>query len=224
MISRSFVFAAFMGGFAALAHGQTPDTWVMTDGRMFEAQVKSVAPPGVITFTLRNGTDQPLGVEKLSDRSKKRLAELLGLAGVPIAPVAAVATTAPATSPGMAVPPPPPPPPAAAPAPGMAVVPRNSGATDATDMGALQAGLDKQLTVIGKVAKVDTLGRSGHKLVGFEGSEFSLFVNKRQLDQSADWNLEGLVGKTVQVTGKVTQYNGKLQIQAFEPAQVGVVE
>ncbi len=201
---------------------QNLETWVLTDGRMFEAQVKQVVP-GTVTFTLRTGADQPLEIAKLSERSKKQLAEVLGLGQsvvTPLSPVAAA--TAPAATPSAT------PMPAAAPAAtaggAMSSVPRDSGAIDATDEGSMEANFGLTTTVIGKVKRVATLGGAGHKLIEFEDTQFNVFINKRQLDQSQDWHLEGLEGRLVQVKGKIAKYNDKLQIQAYEPAQLGVVE
>ncbi len=217
--------AAFAATGFGSATAHAADTWVLADGRMFEAKVKAVAPPGVITFTLSNGSDQPLEIGKLSERSKKHLAESLGMTLVPVTPPPPVPLAA-APPPAPMVPTPPPAPaPALPPAAGtMALVPRDQGAVDATDTGSLEANMGQTATIIGKVKEVDTMGSTGHKLITFEGTDFNVFVSKRQLDQSADWHLESTVGKTVQVKGKIAKYKEKLQIQAFEPAQIGIVQ
>lgn len=203
---------------------QALDTWVLADGRMFEATVKQVVP-GTVLFTLRTGADQPLEITKLSERSRTQLVDVLGLGSVPVTPVAPVAVAAPAP------PAAPPPPPAAMPAETsaatasvpMASVARDPSAIDATDTGSLEANFGLTATVIGKVKKVVTLGSSGHKLLEFEDTDFNVFVNKRQAELPG-WGFDSLVGKQVQAKGKIGKYNEKLQIQLFEPSQMGVVE
>lgn len=213
---------AFTPGLTA----QDLETWVLTDGRMFEAQVKQVVP-GTVTFTLRTGADQPLEISRLSERSKKQLGEALGLGQAIVTPAAPVASapTAPAATPTPAMAPAgSSTSPAPAAAGSMASVPRDAGAIDATDAGSLEANFGITATVIGKVKRVATLGAAGHKLLEFEDTTFNAFINKRQFEQSQDWHLDGLEGKLVQVKGKVGKYNDKLQIQLFEPSQLGVVE
>lgn len=211
---------------------QALDTWVLADGRMFEADVKQVTP-GTVLFTLRTGVDQPLEIVKLSERSRKQLAEVLGLGSKPVAPLAPVAVaSAPTSTPATPPPAPTPPmpetapamPPAATAGAAMAAVPRDPGAIDATDIGSLEANFGLTATVIGKVKKVNTLGSSGHKLLEFEDSTFNVFINKRQLEQSTAWAFEGIEGKLVQAKGKIGKYNDKLQIQLFEPSQIGMTE
>lgn len=202
------------------------DTWVLADGRMFEAQVKQVTP-GIVLFTLRSGSDQPLEITKLSDRSRKQLIEILGLGSTPVAPITPTAAIEPAASVPPAVPPtmpaaPPMPPPAPAAAP-MTSVPRDPAAVDATDTGSLEANFGLTATVIGKVKRVATLGSSGHKLIEFQDTDFNLFINRRQAE-TPGWNFEGLEGKQVQAKGKIGKYNEKLQIQLVEPSQLGIVE
>ncbi len=218
-------------GFSSLL-AQTAETWVLADGRMFEAQVKMVTP-GTVLFTMRTGADQPLEISKLSDRSKKQLLDVLGLGSVPVSPATPTATAAvtpppvpPATPMPAAAPTPPTPPAPAMPAAAgtMATVPRDAGAIDVTDTGSIDARYGLTATVIGKVKRLASLGGAGHKLIEFEDSDFNVFINKRQLEASTDWHLEGLEGKLIQATGKVGKYNEKLQIQLFEPSQVGVVE
>lgn len=201
------------------------ETWVLADGRLFEADVKQVVP-GIVLFTLRTGTDQPLEINKLSDRSRKRLAEVLGLGGAAVEPVAiapaAIEPAVPAVTPA-AVPAPAMQPVAAAPAMPLTVVARDPGAVDATDVGSLEANIGLTATVIGKVKKIVTLGSSGHKLLEFEDTDFNFFVNKRQAELPG-WNFDALVGKLVQGKGKIGKYNEKLQVQLYDPAQLGVVE
>ncbi|GEP42937.1 hypothetical protein [Brevifollis gellanilyticus] len=199
-------------GLTANAHA---DTWGLADGMSFEAQIKGVMP-GMTIFTLASGLEQRIETSKLSDDSRKKLAESLGLV------VAAPATTASAApTPAM---------PQAAPGTAsttagvMPTVARDPGAMDATDVNMIDSQFGKRGTVIGKVKTVITLGSSGHKKLTFEGTDFNVFISKRSLDQNSDWHLDDLAGKTVQVTGEVAKFQEQLQISPREPSQVGVVE
>jgi len=199
------------------------DTWVLTDGTSFEAQVKGVMP-GTAIFTFTSGQEQRMEISKLSDDSRKKLAEVLGLAvAAPAAPPAPSTSTAAPATPAPAMPPATPPA-AGATAGTMQTVARDPGAMDATDVNMLDSQFGKRATVIGKVKTVITLGSSGHKKLTFEGSDFTVFISKRSLDQSTDWHLDDLGGKTVQVTGEITKFQEQLQISPREPAQLGVVE
>lgn len=209
-----------LGVLACLPLQARADTWVLTDGTSFEAQVKGVMP-GTAIFTFTSGQEQRMEISKLSDDSRRKLAEVLGLAvaapPAPATPAAAPAAPAPAM------------PPATPPAPSttagtMPTVARDPGAMDATDVNMLDSQFGKRATVIGKVKTVITLGSSGHKKLTFEGTDFTVFISKRNLDQSTDWHLDDLGGKTVQVTGEITKFQDQLQISPREPAQLGVVE
>ncbi len=140
-------------------------------------------------------------VNKLSEASRKRLIEILGLNTIagPKSATASAAGTAP-------------------------FVTRNSAAIDSTDTGMLESQFGKKATVIGKVAEVITLGTTGHKRINFEGTEFNVFVNKRVLEKNSSWNLNTLTGKTVQIGGEITKYQNQLQIQITDPSQIGAVE
>jgi hypothetical protein len=59
------------------------ETWVRLDGKTFEARVRQVAP-GTAVFELRSGGEQRLAPAQLAERSRRRLAEVLGL--LPAAP------------------------------------------------------------------------------------------------------------------------------------------
>lgn len=191
------------------------ETWELADGRVFEANVKQVMP-GKVLFILRTGADQSLEVTKLSESSRKRLVEVLGLgsSAAIVTPSAAVVPTPPSTT-ALAMQP--------VPVVPLATVTRDPAAMDATDSGSLEANFGLTVVVIGKVKNVSTLGSSGHKLLEFEDSEFHVFVNKRQAELPG-WNFESLLGKTVQVKGKIAKYNEKLQVQLYEPTQLGAVE
>ncbi len=191
------------------------ETWELADGRMFEAKVKQMIP-GTVLFTLRTGTDQSLEITKLSESSRKRLVEVLGLShsvAVVTPSAAVVPIPQPTTTPAMQ----------AVPEVPVATVTRDPAAVDATDSGSLEANFGLTVVVIGKVKNVSTLGSSGHKLIEFEDSEFRVFVNKRQAELPG-WNFESLLGKTLQVKGKIAKYNEKLQVQLYEPTQLGAVE
>lgn len=199
------------------------ETWVLADGRMFEAQVKLVTP-GTVLFTLRTGAEQPLEVSKLSERSRKQLIELLGLGLTPVTPVSpvAMAPTIPTPTPASATAPaatPATPPPATP----MTTAARESGAVDATDIGSLEASFGLAATVVGKVKKVVTLGSSGHKLLEFDGTDFNVFINRRQAELPG-WNFDAMAGKTVQAKGKIGKFNEKLQIQLYAPAELTLVQ
>jgi hypothetical protein len=75
---------------------QTIDTWVTSQGAMFEASVKTVVP-GQVTFILKDGREQPVPLANLSDRSRAKLIESLGLGTAPV-PVAAATTPPPAAT------------------------------------------------------------------------------------------------------------------------------
>lgn len=77
--------------------------------------------------------------------------------------------------------------------------------------------------VVGVVKEVVTLGRSGHKKLTFEGTAFNVFISKRYLEKSSDWKLEGLAGKTVQITGEIAKYQEVVQIAVKEPTQIEVL-
>ncbi len=74
--------------------------------------------------------------------------------------------------------------------------------------------------VVGVVKEVLTLGKTGHIKLTFEGTDFNVFISRRFLEKSGDWNLDGLAGKTVQITGEITRYQEVVQIAAKEPSQI----
>ncbi|MES2595057.1 MAG: hypothetical protein V4662_06970 [Verrucomicrobiota bacterium] len=211
----SFLIALI--GLTASAHA---DTWVLADGTSFEAQIKGVMP-GTTLFTFASGQEHRIETSKLSDDSRKKLAETLGLAVAAPAAAPTPAPAAPSAAPAM----PPAAPGTASPTAGvMPTMARDPGAMDATDVNMIDSQFGKRGTVIGKVKTVITLGSSGHKKLTFEGSDFTVFISKRSLDQSTDWHLDDLAGKNVQVTGEIAKFQEQLQISPREPSQVGVVE
>ena len=196
MKSRWFVALLFLGSaFAA------PDweTWVRSDGTMFEARVHQVAP-GAATFELRSGGEQTLAPAQLAERSRRRLAEVLGL--LPGTPQTVAAT------------------PSAAPAPS----PAPAESLDASDAGQLESRFGQHATVTGTVRRVATLGSSGHRLLEFEGEVFSVFIRRSDLEKHPDWPLDALTGRRVRVQGEIGKYRERLQIQVSEPASLKALE
>ena len=193
-------------------NAQTQETWTLNDGRTFEGQVKLVTP-GTVIFTRSSGPDVPLEITKLTDASRKRLIEVLGL-NAPSAPAPTPTASTPAAATGTK------PSDAAGTKPTMV---RNSGAIDATDISMIDSQFGQKATVIGQVKEVVTLGSTGHKRINFENTGFNVFINKRNLEKSSDWKLDDLAGKTVQIEGEVTKYQEQVQMQLTEPSQIKVV-
>ncbi len=193
--------------FLSVAKAQTAETWTRSNGESFEGYVKLVTP-GTVIFTLPTGTDLPLEISKLSSASRKRLIAVLGLNAQatpqPAKPVAkAPLPTAPTNLPAIA---------------------RAANAIDVTDIAMIDSQFGLKATVIGKVIEISSLGSTGHKRINFEGTDFYVFINKRQLESSTDWKLDGLAGRTIQVTGEITKFKDVLQIQIQEPRQIGLIE
>jgi hypothetical protein len=192
---------------------QTIDTWVTSQGAMFEASVKTVVP-GQVTFILKDGREQPVPLANLSDRSRAKLIESLGLGTAPVpvatttpAPAAPAATT-PAT-------------PTTAPAPMTpATAPVAGAAIEATDIAQINALIGQDSSVVGTVTEVVTLGAAGHKLIKFDGTTFNIFISKQMLEKSTDWILDDLPGKRLQVTGKLESYRDAPQIKGNTPSQL----
>jgi hypothetical protein len=196
MKPRGFVALMLFGtAFAA----PTWETWVRSDGTMFEARVRQVAP-GAATFELRSGGEQTLAPAQLAERSRRRLAEVLGLL--------------PDT--GQAVAAPPSASPAASPAPAESL--------DAGDAGQMESRFGQHATVTGTVRRVATLGSSGHRLLEFEGEVFSVFIRRSDLEKHPDWPLDTLTGRRVRVQGEIGKYRERLQIQVSEPASLKALE
>ncbi|MDH4478100.1 MAG: hypothetical protein QE274_16615, partial [Verrucomicrobiaceae bacterium] len=149
---------------------QTIDTWVTSQGAMFEASVKTVVP-GQVTFILKDGREQPVPLANLSDRSRAKLIESLGLGlGLGTAPAPApVSAPTPTTASAPATPATPTAPattPTAAPAAMTpATAPVAGAAIEATDIAQINALIGQDSTVVGTVTEVVTLGAAGHKLI-----------------------------------------------------------
>jgi len=200
---------------------QTIDTWVTSQGAMFEASVKTVVP-GQVTFILKDGREQPVPLANLSDRSRAKLIESLGLGTAPApapvsaptpttasAPATPAAPTAPATTPTAA-------PAAMTPA----TAPVAGAAIDATDIAQINALIGQDSTIVGTVTEVVTLGAAGHKLIKFDGTTFNIFISKQMLEKSTDWILDDLPGKRLQVSGKLESYRDAPQIKGNTPSQL----
>jgi len=186
---------------------QTTDTWVTSQGAMFEASVKLVVP-GQVTFILKDGREQPVPLANLSERSRTKLIQSLGLGTAPVAvaatPAATSTPTTPATPAAM--------PPATAPVAGAAI--------ESSDIAQINALIGQDSTVVGTVTEVVTLGASGHKLIKFDGTTFNVFISKQVLDKSTDWILDDLPGKRLQITGKLESYRDAPQIKGTTPTQL----
>lgn len=194
MKPRWLVALLFLGSaFAA------PDweTWVRSDGTMFEARVRQVAP-GAATFELRSGGEQTLAPAQLAERSRRRLAEVLGLL--------------PGTSQAVAA------------TPSAAASPAPAESLDAGDAGQLESRFGQHATVTGTVRRVATLGSSGHRLLEFEGEVFSVFIRRSDLEKHPDWPLDALTGRRVRVQGEIGKYRERLQIQVSEPASLKALD
>lgn len=192
---------------AAFLSAQTMEAWVTTQGAIFEASVKQVVP-GQVTFLLKDGREQSVPLAELSERSRVKLAEVLGLGSLP---AAASTPAAPASTPA--------PEPAAAGTP-MDLKPVDGAAIDVTDAARIQAQMGQHAIIVGTVSEVATLGASGHRLIEFENSNFNVFISKQQIDQSPDWVLDDLPGKRLQVSGKLETYRDAPQIRGLNPAQL----
>jgi len=171
------------------------ETWVRRDGSLFEGRVRQVVP-GEVTFALRTGGEQTVPTVQLAERSRRRLAEVLGLE-----PSAATGTVT-ATPPS----------------------PNLTEAIDASDEGSLESRYGQKATVTGTLRRVATLGTSGHRLLEFEGGVFSVFIRRADLEKHPDWPLDALTGKRVRVQGEIAKYRERLQIQVERPDQLSAVE
>jgi hypothetical protein len=202
---------------------QTIDTWVTSQGAMFEASVKTVVP-GQVTFILKDGREQPVPLANLSDRSRAKLIEFLGLgtasAPAPATVSAPAATPAPPTTPAAATSTTPTTPAVAPAAMTPATAPVAGAAIEATDIAQINALIGQDATLVGTVTEVVTLGASGHKLIKFDGTTFNIFISKQMLEKSTDWILDDLPGKRLQVSGKLESYRDAPQVNGLTPSQL----
>lgn len=196
--------ALFLGVLMEASSAQpVMDSWVMTDGRMFQAELIQ-AIPGQLKVRLADGKEETLELSELSALSKKRAAERLGLGGESVAePESTTTSVKDAAMPTSAT---------------------AEGPLNLQDDAAIKAAMDTEVTAVGTVKEVATLGSSGHKKIVFDGTAVVGFIGKWNLDKSGDWNLDGLEGKRLQIAGKVDEYNGELQVQVASPNDMRVVE
>jgi hypothetical protein len=200
----------------------TMDTWVMTDGRMFQAALLQ-ASPGELTVRLSNGKEEVLFVSELSELSKKRAAERLGLGAAAVVAVAAATTP---SKPAPSSPETPSPTPTPAPAPGgqaMAQPTLGEGELSMTDAAAIETAMGTEITAVGIVREVATLGSTGHKKILFQGTPVVVFIGKWHLEKSGDWKFDDLEGKTLRATGKVGKFNDEVQVQPISPSDLQAV-
>jgi hypothetical protein len=197
---------------------QTIDTWVTSQGAMFEASVKTVVP-GQVTFILKDGREQPVPLANLSDRSRAKLIESLGLGTAPV-PVPVAATTPTPAAPAATTPATPTTPTTAPATMTPATAPVAGAAIEATDIAQINALIGQDSSVVGTVTEVVTLGAAGHKLIKFDGTTFNIFISKQMLEKSTDWILDDLPGKRLQVTGKLESYRDAPQIKGNTPSQL----
>ena len=93
-------------------------------------------------------------------------------------------------------------------------------AIDATEDAHLRSLVGAEAKVVGTVKSVPTLGSSGHRLIEFEGSDFNVFIHRDRIAESADWIIDDLPGKRLQVTGTVEMYREKPQMRGSTPSQL----
>jgi len=172
------------------------ESWVFTDGTRLEAEVK-VVTPGLVVFSGTAGKDLAVETGKLSEASRRRLAELLGLT--------TVIMDAPAGTPAPTV---------------QRKAQIEPGAMDATDLDLIDSQFGKTGAVTGVVKEVISLGSLGHRKLVFEGTDFSVFISKRWLEQNPGWRIDDFIGKRVRVTGEISKYEDQLQISLKEPSQL----
>ena len=194
-----------------------PQPWTDKTGRVFMATAKSMDKDSVV-FLRSGGQQVTVRLEQLSEISLIALRHAFGGMTMPAAPVTTAAAPAAAVSPTT------PATPAAATAPMTPIPPATTGGlpptVQADDIKALRAALNTDVSLEGKVRNV-SVSNSGHARINFEGTnDFIIFVQKRNVDASPDWNFDTLKGIPIRITGKVVEYNGTLEIVAERPDQI----
>lgn len=179
------------------------ESWSLTDGSSFDAGVK-VVTRGLVIFAPGDGSERAVETRMLSETSRQQLAKLLGLdvkepAAEPL-PEVPVSRRVPISHPG-----------------------RDPKAMDATQVDLIDSQYGLTGKVVGVVKEVVTLGKTGHKKLSFEGTDFNVFISRRFLEISSEWKLDGLAGRTVQITGEIAKYQEVVQIALKEPAQIQVL-
>ncbi len=194
------LIACFLFGQALLLHAES---WSLTDDSQFDGEVK-VVTQGMVIFTFGDGSERAVETRVLTETSRLQLVKLLGLdvKEVPAEPLPEVSfpKQVPLSYPG-----------------------RDPKAMDATQVDLIDSQYGLTAKVVGVVKEVITLGKTGHKKVSFEGTDFNVFISKRFLENGGEWKLDGLAGKIVQITGEVAKYQEVVQIAVKESAQIQVL-
>lgn len=197
--SRAFFFLASLACSPLLAE---EEPWLLADGSTVQGSFRG-AMPGTIILTGKDGTDLRVPVAKLSPESKKRVAALIGL-DQPAA-VAPPSASAPSVS-------------------GLGTAARDPGALDATNVDLIFSKLGLKAVVIGVVDSVVVLGSTGHQKLRMQDTEFEVFLPKQVVEKSPPSGLDGLKGKTIQITGTISKYGDKPQVSLRALTDLAVVE
>jgi hypothetical protein len=196
-----------------------PQPWTDRTGRVFIGTPKSL-DKGTVVFSRTGGQDVTVPLTSLSDVSVIALHSAFNGLAIPALPetaataaglatplasaIAPVAGTAATTAAPMT-------PPAAGAAAGIPL--------DVANTNAIKAAMNTPATVEGKVKSVSTLS-GGQMRINFHGTnDFVIFVPKR-VAEAPEWAFDTLPEVIVRATGKIVEYNGKLEIVADNFAQV----
>ena len=199
-----------------------PQPWTDRTGRVFIGTPKTLEK-GTVVFSRTGGQDVTVPLTSLSDVSVIALHSAFSGLAIPALPETAAtaaglatplaSTPAPATSatPPAATTAAPMTPPAAGAAAGIPL--------DVANTDAIKASINAQATVEGKVKSVSTLS-GGQMRINFHGTnDFVIFVPKR-VAEAPEWDFATLPEVIVRATGKIVEYNGKLEIVPDNFAQV----
>lgn len=98
-----------------------------------------------------------------------------------------------------------------------------TGKIPVDDAAALRDNVGKEVTVVGTVART---GKpvGGPQFLNFEGTEFTVVCLPGDLDRFAEPPADAFNRKSLEVTGKVELYKGRLQMRIRNPSQVRVRE
>lgn len=189
-----------------------PQPWTDKTGRVFMATPKSMDAENVI-FLRSGGQQVTVRLEQLSEVSLIALRH--AFAGMTLPAASTPVAVAPTASPT------PPPVTTSTTTPMTPTTPGGVPPTVAADdIKTIRAAVNTDLSIEGKVRNT-SVSSSGHARINFEGSnDFILFVQRRNLEASPDWNLDSLKGVTVRVTGTIVDYNGQLEIVVERPDQI----
>jgi DNA/RNA endonuclease YhcR with UshA esterase domain len=89
----------------------------------------------------------------------------------------------------------------------------------------IKAHLDQEVTVKGVVSAKSSASAAGHFFYNFERSDLTLFCFKAVAETLPDAKKPGaVVGKTIQVTGKLALYKDKPQIVIRKAEQIVILE